>query len=193
MSQPHAIHAASKHFNDSLAPVKRGHTLSRWCVHPNSNVYQSERKLTSSRSPFSASTSARKSSSRYTLALLLHDAYTPAVATAITNMRRLQKALESFYALGPTTADRIMAKYSIFPRARLESLSSKTVLALTAELSTMTIENDARKIVQENIRRLKDMGAYRGRRHAMGLPVRGQRARNQNMTSAKLNRLERKG
>jgi len=163
------------------------------CPPPYIYLYQREHKLTSLRSPFSASTSARKSSSRYVPACLSHDACLSSVATAITNVRHLQKALESFYALGSTTADRIMAKYSIFPRARLESLSSKTVLALTAELSTMTIENDARKIVQENIRRLKDMGAYRGRRHAMGLPVRGQRARNQNMTSAKLNRLERKG
>lgn len=127
------------------------------------------------------------------LASLPLDAHILSVATAMTNVRQHQKALESFYALGPTTADRIMAKYSIFPRQRIEALSPKTVLALTAELSTMTIENDARKIVQENIRRLKDMGAYRGRRHAMGLPVRGQRARNQNMTSAKLNRLERRG
>lgn len=117
----------------------------------------------------------------------------PILGVNFGEKKLVKKALETFYALGPMTADRIMAKYSIFPRARLESLSSKTVLALTAELSTMTIENDARKIVQENIRRLKDMGAYRGRRHAMGLPVRGQRTRNQNMTSAKLNRLERRG
>lgn len=86
-----------------------------------------------------------------------------------------------------------MAKYSIFPRQRLEALSPKIVLALTAELSTMTIENDARKILHDNIRRLKDMGSYRGRRHAMGLPVRGQRARNQNSTAHKLNRVERRG
>lgn len=86
-----------------------------------------------------------------------------------------------------------MAKYSIFPRQRLEALSPKTVLQLTAELSTMTIENDARKAVQTNIQRLRDMGSYRGKRHVMGLPVRGQRARNQNSTVAKLNRLERFG
>ena len=43
----------------------------------------------------------------------------------------------------------------------------------------MKIENDLRREVQENIRRLKDMGTYRGRRHAMGLPVRGQRTRTQ--------------
>jgi small subunit ribosomal protein S13 len=73
------------------------------------------------------------------------------------------------------------------------SLQPKTVTALTAELSTMTIENDARKIIQDNIRRLRDMGAYRGRRHAMGLPVRGQRTRNQIQTARKLNKIERKG
>lgn len=73
------------------------------------------------------------------------------------------------------------------------SLQPKTVTALTAELSTMTIENDARRIVQENIKRLRDMGTYRGRRHAMGLPVRGQRTRNQIETAKKLNRIDRYG
>lgn len=43
----------------------------------------------------------------------------------------------------------------------------------------MTIENDLRRQVRDNIRRLKDMGSYRGRRHAMGMPVRGQRTRTQ--------------
>lgn len=43
----------------------------------------------------------------------------------------------------------------------------------------MTIETDLRRKVRENIARLKDMGTYRGRRHAMGLPVRGQRTRSQ--------------
>ncbi|KUI71064.1 37S ribosomal protein SWS2, mitochondrial [Cytospora mali] len=105
----------------------------------------------------------------------------------------VRKALESFYAMGTQASQRLMAKYSIFPRQKLETLSPKIVLALTAELSTMTLENDARKILHDNIKRLKDMGAYRGRRHAMGLPVRGQRARNQNATAAKLNRLERRG
>jgi hypothetical protein len=43
----------------------------------------------------------------------------------------------------------------------------------------MTIENDAKRKLKDNIRRLRDMGSYRGRRHAMGLPVRGQRTRTQ--------------
>ncbi|KAL2018028.1 hypothetical protein VTK56DRAFT_1344 [Thermocarpiscus australiensis] len=105
----------------------------------------------------------------------------------------VKKALESFYALGPQTSARILAKYCIHPRAKMGSLPPKTITALTAELSTMTIENDARRIVQENIKRLRDMGAYRGRRHAMGLPVRGQRTRNQIETAKKLNMVERYG
>lgn len=73
------------------------------------------------------------------------------------------------------------------------TLPPKTLTALTAELSTMTIEGDARRIVQDNIKRLRDMGTYRGRRHAMNLPVRGQRTRNQTETSRKLNKIERRG
>ncbi|KEZ39714.1 hypothetical protein SAPIO_CDS9668 [Scedosporium apiospermum] len=105
----------------------------------------------------------------------------------------VKKALECFYALGPTTSSRIMAKYSIFPLAKVGALSAKTVTALTAELSQMTIENDAKRILHENLKRLKDMGSYRGRRHAMGLPARGQRTRNQIYTARKLNRLDRRG
>ncbi|KAL2170149.1 hypothetical protein VTG60DRAFT_5171 [Thermothelomyces hinnuleus] len=105
----------------------------------------------------------------------------------------VKKALESFYALGPQTSARILAKYCIHPRAKVGTLPPKTITALTAELSTMTIENEARKIVQDNIKRLRDIGTYRGRRHAMGLPVRGQRTRNQINTARKLNKVERRG
>ena len=56
----------------------------------------------------------------------------------------------------------------------------------------MTIGSDARKQVQDNIKRLKDMGTYRGRRHAVGLPVRGQRTQAQAATAKKLNKLERR-
>ena len=72
-----------------------------------------------------------------------------------------------------------MAKFYIHRWARVGSLKNATVLDLNTELADMKIENDLRRQVQDNIRRLKDMGSYRGRRHAMGLPVRGQRTRNQ--------------
>ena len=85
-----------------------------------------------------------------------------------------------------------MAKYSIHKLAKVGSLSPKTVTSLTAELSQMTIGNDAKRAMVENIKRLKDMGSYRGRRHAMGLPVRGQRTRTQTKTANKLNKLNRR-
>ncbi|EFX04505.1 40S ribosomal protein s13 [Grosmannia clavigera kw1407] len=107
-------------------------------------------------------------------------------------LKLVKKALESFYAIGPQTSARILAKFSIHPRAKMGTLPPKTVTALTAELSNMTVENDARRVVQDNIKRLRDMGTYRGKRHAMGLPVRGQRTRTQILTARKLNKLERR-
>lgn len=77
--------------------------------------------------------------------------------------------------------------------AKMGTLQPKLVTALTAELSTMTIDTDARKIIQDNIQRLRDIGTYRGRRHAMGLPVRGQNTRAQIATARKLNMVERAG
>lgn len=108
-------------------------------------------------------------------------------------LKLVQKAVASFYAIGPHTAERVIAKFNIHPRAKMGQLPAKTITALTAELSNMKIESDARKVVQENIRRLRDMGTYRGKRHAMNLPVRGQQTRNQNMTARKLNRIDRIG
>ncbi|EGX92539.1 30S ribosomal protein S13 [Cordyceps militaris CM01] len=105
----------------------------------------------------------------------------------------VKKALESFYGLGPQLSERIMAKYSIHKLAKMGSLAPRTITSLTAELGQMPIESDARKTLQDNIKRLKDMGTYRGRRHAMGLPVRGQRTRNQTATANKLNRINRTG
>ncbi|KAG6003877.1 hypothetical protein E4U21_001625 [Claviceps maximensis] len=104
----------------------------------------------------------------------------------------VQKALESFHSLGSTTSTRIMAKYSIHKLAKLGSLAPRTVTSLTAELSQMKIGVDAQRAVQDNIQRLKDIGSFRGRRHAMGLPVRGQRTRTQTATANKLNRIERR-
>ncbi|KFA62612.1 hypothetical protein S40285_05193 [Stachybotrys chlorohalonatus IBT 40285] len=109
----------------------------------------------------------------------------------LLTLYRIKKALESFYALGPSISSRVMAKYSIHKLAKVGSLPPKTVTSLTAELSQMRIEADAKKVMQDNIKRLRDIGSLRGRRHAMGLPVRGQRTRTQTATANKLNKVER--
>ncbi|KAL2057252.1 hypothetical protein ABVK25_002305 [Lepraria finkii] len=107
--------------------------------------------------------------------------------------RLVRKTLQSFYGIGPQVCAHLLARLYIHPTARLGSLNNQKVLDITAELSNMKIENDLRRELRENIRRLRDMGAYRGRRHAMGLPVRGQRTRTQTSTAAKMNRIERLG
>ncbi|TVY58234.1 37S ribosomal protein subunit sws2, mitochondrial [Lachnellula cervina] len=107
--------------------------------------------------------------------------------------RLIKKSLQTFYGIGHQHSSRILAKYSLIPTQKVGSIPAKTIAALTAELSPdrMTIEMDLRRKMQENILRLRDMGSYRGRRHAMGLPVRGQRTRSQILTSRKLNRVDR--
>ena len=72
-----------------------------------------------------------------------------------------------------------MSRFSIHKTAKVGALNDGQINGIVAELSSMTLENDLRRQVVENIRRLRDMGAYRGRRHAMNLPVRGQRTRSQ--------------
>ena len=72
-----------------------------------------------------------------------------------------------------------MARFHIHPTAKVGSLANKQILDINAELSGMKIENDLRREMRDNIRRLRDMKSYRGMRHAQGLPVRGQRTRTQ--------------
>lgn len=72
-----------------------------------------------------------------------------------------------------------MSRFYIHPTAKVGELANKQVLELTAALSEMKIENDLRRQVLDDIKRLRDTGTYRGRRHALGLPVRGQNTRNQ--------------
>lgn len=99
--------------------------------------------------------------------------------TNFTETRLVARALQSFYALGPQLRTQLMSRFHIHASARIGDLSAQQIDALAAELGTLTIENDARRGVVENIKRLRDMGTVRGRRHAMGLPVRGQRTRSQ--------------
>ncbi|EMD61932.1 hypothetical protein COCSADRAFT_173327 [Bipolaris sorokiniana ND90Pr] len=112
---------------------------------------------------------------------------------SFTEATLVKRSLQSFYGIGSSVSQRIMAKFHIHPWAKVGSLKNATVMDLTAELANMKIENDLRRQVQDDIRRLRDMGTYRGRRHAMGLPVRGQKTRTQIATARRLNKIERGG
>lgn len=78
-----------------------------------------------------------------------------------------QAALQyHFYGIGPNVAARLCAKLSIHPTARLASLNNPTVTALAFEMSKLKLDTDLQKELHDNLERLRDLGTYRGRRHA---------------------------
>lgn len=89
------------------------------------------------------------------------------------------RSLTKFYGIGPKVCSQLMAKFHIHKTARVGGLKVSQIDSLSDELSTMVLENDLRRQLQDNIKRLREMGTYRGRRHATSLPVRGQRTRSQ--------------
>ncbi|KAI9655674.1 MAG: hypothetical protein M1831_004826 [Alyxoria varia] len=86
----------------------------------------------------------------------------------------------------------LLSTHHIPPNATIGSLQPQTLMSLTTSLTHLTIENDLKRKIVEDIKRLRDMGSHRGRRHAMGLPVRGQRTRTQTVSAGRLNRVERR-
>lgn len=86
-------------------------------------------------------------------------------------------ALTSIYGIGRTRAEEICAAAGVKPDSKVKDLSDAEVDALRAEVGKITVEGDLRREVSMNIKRLMDLGAYRGIRHRRGLPLRGQRTR----------------
>ncbi|HEU4577471.1 MAG TPA: 30S ribosomal protein S13 [Polyangiaceae bacterium] len=84
-------------------------------------------------------------------------------------------ALPYIYGIGLHTAKVICAKVNIPPERKVDELSENDVKALRETIETFKVEGDLRREVQQNIKRLMDLGSYRGLRHRRGLPVRGQR------------------
>ena len=86
-------------------------------------------------------------------------------------------ALSAIYGIGPTRAKSICANANVRPEAKVKELVESEVEALRAEVAKFTVEGDLRREVSMSIKRLMDMGCYRGLRHRRGLPVRGQRTK----------------
>jgi len=86
-------------------------------------------------------------------------------------------ALTSLYGVGPTRAREICAAAGIAADTKIKDLTEGEVETLRGEVNKHTIEGDLRREVSMNIKRLMDLGCYRGLRHRRGLPVRGQRTR----------------
>jgi small subunit ribosomal protein S13 len=86
-------------------------------------------------------------------------------------------ALQSIYGIGATRARKICAAASVNPAVQLKTLTEGELDQLRAEIAKFAVEGDLRREVSMSIKRLMDMGCYRGQRHRRGLPVRGQRTR----------------
>lgn len=86
-------------------------------------------------------------------------------------------ALTSIYGIGRTRAQAICVAAGIAPDAKIRDLSEQEVESLRAEVGKYIVEGDLRREVSMDIKRLKDLGCFRGVRHRRGLPVRGQRTK----------------
>ncbi|MGW8310238.1 MAG: 30S ribosomal protein S13 [Thiogranum sp.] len=86
-------------------------------------------------------------------------------------------ALTAIYGIGRTTARKICDATGVKPEAKIKDLSEAEVEAIRGEIAKYTVEGDLRRTLSMNIKRLMDLGCYRGIRHRRGLPVRGQRTR----------------
>jgi small subunit ribosomal protein S13 len=92
--------------------------------------------------------------------------------------KRVEIGLTYIYGIGPTRSKEVLAATGVNPDTRVKDLSDADVAALREAVETnYEIEGDLRRLEAMSIKRLMDIGTYRGRRHRMGLPVRGQRTR----------------
>lgn len=95
----------------------------------------------------------------------------------LPNEKRIDVALTYVYGIGKHISNQILSKVMIDPAIRVKSLTAQQVNLLQKEIETMPVEGELKKIVRENIQTMKRIQSYRGLRHSMNLPVRGQRTR----------------
>ncbi|MFZ2405350.1 MAG: 30S ribosomal protein S13 [Methylobacter sp.] len=86
-------------------------------------------------------------------------------------------ALTAIYGVGRQTASEICGEVGIATSIKIKELTEEQLEAIRNVVSKMTVEGDLRREVSMNIKRLMDLGCYRGIRHRRGLPLRGQRTR----------------
>jgi len=93
----------------------------------------------------------------------------------LPNDKKIEIALTYIYGIGRTLAKEIIAKANIKPEARVKDLTNEDIGKIRTVLADYKVEGALRAEVEMNIKRLIDIGCYRGLRHRRGLPVRGQR------------------
>lgn len=101
----------------------------------------------------------------------------------IPNEKRVEIALTYIYGIGRKTSSKILQSAKVSPDTRVKDLSEDEANRVRVLIEKdMKVEGDLRRDVSANIKRLRDINAYRGSRHAKHLPVRGQRTKTNNRT-----------
>ncbi len=100
----------------------------------------------------------------------------------IPDNERAEVGLTRFYGIGPTNVVKLLKDASISPDTRIKDLSRDDINNLMKALEGFKVEGDLKKEIRENIERLKAIKSYRGIRHIVGLPARGQRTRSNSRT-----------
>ncbi|OGC49276.1 30S ribosomal protein S13 [candidate division WWE3 bacterium RIFCSPLOWO2_01_FULL_37_15] len=97
----------------------------------------------------------------------------------IPNEKRIETALTYIYGIGPTLSKRILSEAGISLDIRVKDLTESDLASIRSKITEIGIpvEGELRRVVSQNIRRLQEIGSYRGMRHKLGLPTRGQRTR----------------
>ncbi len=95
----------------------------------------------------------------------------------IADNKHVVIAITSIYGIGLPTSKKLCKALNIDPATKVAQLTEAQLEQLRAEITKMTVEGDLRRVVTMNIKRLMDLGCYRGLRHRRGLPVRGQRTK----------------
>lgn len=95
----------------------------------------------------------------------------------IADHKHAEIALTAIYGIGRQTARNICIGLTINPSLKIKELTEEQLESIRTVISKMTVEGDLRREVSMNIKRLMDLGCYRGIRHRRGLPLRGQRTR----------------
>ena len=98
-------------------------------------------------------------------------------------------ALTAIYGIGKPTSIALCEAVGVEPSKKVSELTEAQLEQFRTEIAKMTVEGDLRRVVTMNIKRLMDLGCYRGLRHRRGLPVRGQRTK----TNARTRKGRRKG
>ncbi len=100
------------------------------------------------------------------------------VGVDIPNDKRVVISLTYIYGVGISTSKKILAATGVSEDTRVKNLSDEELTKIRTEVTKYKIEGDLRREVANDIKRLMDIGCYRGIRHRKGLPVRGQNTRN---------------